>query len=81
MAVNNDIQCLDKSNDESLIKQGWFLADLYRSRGDESVTYEKALSKAQKGMRPIGIRRVVKNKVIYFEIWNHWDSQNNLCKK
>ncbi len=69
-----EIETLDENNTEILNKKGWHLVDLYRSRegGDGSTAHNKALEKALTVKRKVGLRRVVKDGVTYYEVWEHW---------
>ncbi len=68
------IQTLDENETATLNRRGWHLVDLYRSRegGEGSTAYNKAMEKALKVKREVGIRTVVKDGVTYFEVWEHW---------
>ena len=69
-----DIETLDENDTAMLNKKGWHLVDLYRSRegGDGSTAYNKAVEKALKVKRKVGMRRVVKEGITYYEVWEHW---------
>ena len=68
------IETLDENDTGMLNKKGWHLIDLYRSRegGDGSTAHNKAVEKAMTLEREVGIRRVVKEGVTYYEVWEHW---------
>lgn len=68
------IETLDEKDTNILNKQGWHLVNLYRSRqgGDGSTAYNKAVEKALKHERQVGIRRIIKDGVTYYEVWEHW---------
>ena len=70
----NDIATLDENDTAILNRRGWHLVDLYRSRdgGDGSTAHNKAMEKALASKRNVGIRRVVKSGITYYEVWEHW---------
>jgi len=70
----NNVEKLDELDTGLLEKKGWHFVTYYQSRegGDGSSAYNKAMEKALKHERKIGIRSVVKNEVTYYELWEHW---------
>ena len=69
-----DIETLDENDTAILNRRGWHMIDLYRSRdgGDGSTAHNKAVEKALSSKRNVGIRRVVKEGITYYEVWEHW---------
>lgn len=69
-----EIENLDGIDTQVLNRKGWHYLTYYKTTegNDGSSAYDKAIERALKHERKVGIRTVVKENSTHYELWDKW---------